>query len=134
MYIKLKNGSVDTYPYSIGQLKADNPQVSFPAEIPDSLLAEYEVYPVEPSPAPATDHTSRIKEGLPAFEDGKWVQVWELELLGAEEVNQTVANLRKQAYIEEADPLFFKYQRGDATKEEWLAAVNAIKIRYPYAE
>jgi hypothetical protein len=40
--------------------------------------------------------------------------------------------LRKIAYKEEADPLFFKYQRGTVTKEEWLAKVEEIKVRYPY--
>lgn len=40
--------------------------------------------------------------------------------------------LRHISYKEEADPLFFKYQRGTATKEEWLAKVEEIKSRYPY--
>jgi len=39
---------------------------------------------------------------------------------------------RQVSYKEEADPLFFKYQRGTATKEEWLAKVEEIKSRYPY--
>jgi hypothetical protein len=39
--------------------------------------------------------------------------------------------LRQAAYIAESDPLFFKYQRGDATKEEWLAKIEEIKARYP---
>jgi len=39
--------------------------------------------------------------------------------------------LRKAAYREESDPLFFKWQRGEATEQEWLASVNAIKARYP---
>jgi len=38
--------------------------------------------------------------------------------------------LRKAAYREESDPLFFKWQRGEATEAEWIAAVNAIKTRY----
>lgn len=38
---------------------------------------------------------------------------------------------RAAAYREEADPLFFKYQRGSATKEEWLAKIDEIKARFP---
>jgi hypothetical protein len=38
---------------------------------------------------------------------------------------------RQQAYIAEADPLFFKAQRGEATMEEWQAKVAEIKARYP---
>ena len=41
------------------------------------------------------------------------------------------AQLRKTAYIAEADPLFFKAQRGEATVEEWQAKVAEIKPRFP---
>jgi len=39
---------------------------------------------------------------------------------------------RAAAYAKEADPLFFKAQRGEATMDEWLALVAKIKMRYPY--
>ena len=39
---------------------------------------------------------------------------------------------RSAAYNTEADPLFFKAQRGEATLQEWLALVAEIKMRYPY--
>ena len=44
---------------------------------------------------------------------------------------EQIEALRKTAYREESDPLFFKWQRGEATEAEWIAAVNAIKARYP---
>ena len=43
-------------------------------------------------------------------------------------------NQRKAAYQQEADPLFFSYQRGEATEQEWLDAVQSVKDRYPYPE
>lgn len=39
---------------------------------------------------------------------------------------------RAVAYRNESDPLFFKYQRGEVTKEEWEAKVEEIRVRYPY--
>jgi hypothetical protein len=39
---------------------------------------------------------------------------------------------RINAYRSEADPLFFKAQRGEATTEEWTAKVAEIKARFPY--
>ena len=39
---------------------------------------------------------------------------------------------RAAAYASEADPLFFKAQRGEATIEEWQAKVAEIRSRYPY--
>jgi hypothetical protein len=47
--------------------------------------------------------------------------------------NQRMERLRQEAYRNESDPLFFKYQRGDATKAEWLAKIEEIKQRYPYS-
>jgi uncharacterized protein YciI len=38
---------------------------------------------------------------------------------------------RKAAYIAEADPLFFKAQRGEATLQEWQDKIAEIKARYP---
>lgn len=40
---------------------------------------------------------------------------------------------RAEAYRNETDPLFFKVQRGEATQAEWIAAVEAVKARFPYA-
>jgi hypothetical protein len=39
---------------------------------------------------------------------------------------------RAAAYRAEADPLYFKAQRGEATNDEWLAKVAEIKARFPY--
>jgi len=41
------------------------------------------------------------------------------------------AALRRAAYTAEADPLFFKAQRGEATQADWLAKIAEIKARYP---
>jgi hypothetical protein len=37
----------------------------------------------------------------------------------------------REALAEEADPLFFLWQRGEAAKADWLAAVEDVKARYP---
>jgi hypothetical protein len=43
---------------------------------------------------------------------------------------QAEAN-RKAAYLSEADPLFFKSQRGEVTEQVWLDKIEEIKARYP---
>ena len=50
--------------------------------------------------------------------------------LVAKTPEQTEA-LRRAAYQVEADPLFFKAQRGEATQADWLAKVEEIKARFP---
>lgn len=36
----------------------------------------------------------------------------------------------RAAFAAEADPLFFRWQREEATREDWLAAVAAVKARF----
>jgi hypothetical protein len=47
---------------------------------------------------------------------------------------EQVEQARQQAYRETSDPLFFQYQRGTATEQEWLDAVQAVKDAHPYPE
>jgi hypothetical protein len=46
--------------------------------------------------------------------------------------NAVAAERRAPAYRDEADPLFFKWQRGESTEQDWLDAVAAIRERFPY--
>jgi hypothetical protein len=56
----------------------------------------------------------------------------ELQRLIAEQPRKEIELLRSATYKIEADPLFFKSQRGEATKEEWEAKIEEIRARYPY--
>jgi hypothetical protein len=42
-----------------------------------------------------------------------------------------VDGLRHAAYVAESDPLFFQWQRGEATEEQWRDKVAEIQTRYP---
>ena len=48
--------------------------------------------------------------------------------------NAAMKQARESAYKTEADFLFFKAQRGEATMQEWQAKVTEIKARFPYQE
>lgn len=37
----------------------------------------------------------------------------------------------RQAFAEDADPVFFKWQRGEATEADWRAKVEEVKARFP---
>jgi hypothetical protein len=157
MHIKIKNGIPESY--TVEQLRRENPQVSFPGVIPDDTLAEYDVYPLRPTPHPAYDAASqRMDAGQPVRQkvrnaDGtfrsddpttpeneawEWVQTWVVSDLSQEELDarhearaEQVRQQRAEAYRQESDPLFFKSQRGEATQAEWLAKVAEIKARFP---
>jgi hypothetical protein len=55
----------------------------------------------------------------------------EVARLQAAEPARIAGEKRRVAYTYEADPLFFKAQRGEATMAEWQAKVAEIKARYP---
>jgi hypothetical protein len=94
MHIRLTNGIPEKY--TIGQLRRDNPQVSFPTEIPDATLAEYSVYPLAATPMPAYDpETQRVSEGLAELVDGVWMQTWVVTDLAPEELTERLAEWRQ---------------------------------------
>jgi hypothetical protein len=133
MYIKLTNGQPEAY--SIGQLRRDNPQVSFPQDIPVDTLAEYSVYPVTPSVPPVHELNEVAEDaGFLQLADDTWTQAWRIRPMNEQELEefaQQADENRHYAYQMEADPLFFKSQRGEATHQEWLDKVAEIKTRYP---
>jgi hypothetical protein len=133
MHIKLTNGTPTAY--TIGQLRRDNPQVSFPKNIPDSTLAAYDVYPVTPADPPEHTATEVVEDaGYLQLADGTWKQAWRIRPMTEQELEQLAQQRdeqRRNAYEQEADPLFFKWQRGEITQEEWLAKIAEIKTRYP---
>lgn len=141
MYIKLKNGMIEKYPYSLGELVSDNPNTSFPEVITEECAASFEVYPVVLEAYPQVDITKTVIEETPNFINGVWYQDYKVINASEEEILQrklelnTIAeNNRASAYKEESDPLFFKWQRDEATKQEWLDKIEEIKQRYPKVE
>jgi hypothetical protein len=45
-----------------------------------------------------------------------------------------VEQARHAAYITDADPVFFQWQRGTASEQDWLDAVQAVKDAHPYPD
>ena len=138
MYALLNSeGQVKTYPYSVGQLQADNPGTSFPSPMPDERLADWNVVVVVETPQPSSPPTQNVAEGTPAKTDGIWYQTWVVTNKTPEQIaeyNEQQKQNRLSAYEHESDPIFFKWQRGEGTQQEWLDAVELVKQQYPYIE
>lgn len=141
MHALIVNGAVAKYPYTIGQLRKDNPQTSFSKRPSDEVLESWGVFVVAKVERPNVDHTKNVTEGAPVFKDNQWTQVWIITDASAEEILnrkeqklQMARDNRAAAYAEEADPIFFKAQRGEAELSEWEAKVQEIRNRYPYPE
>ena len=74
MFVKITNGSVDIYPYSVGQLRRDNPNTSFPKTVPETTMAAYGMYPVSYEAAPDYDAATHRLEvsNVPSLVNGEW--------------------------------------------------------------
>lgn len=88
MYVKIVNNAVDVYPYSIKQLRVDNPNVSFPVSITAEQLAEWGVYPVTIAADPSYDPlTHKIQQATePVLVNGAWLVSKAVVALTAEEI------------------------------------------------
>jgi hypothetical protein len=95
MHIKLTNGTPTAY--SIGQLRRDNPQVSFPKNPTDAMLAEYGVYPVKELARPDYDaRTHYLKQSEFYQVEGKWQVHYVPEQLPRSQVEDTIRTERDQ--------------------------------------
>jgi hypothetical protein len=89
MYAKLNNGVIEKYPYTIGELRKDNPNTSFPAQISQATLAEYGVVTVVVTGQPDYNKiTQKCVEGVPSFQNNQWQQTWIVTDASAEEIEQ----------------------------------------------
>ena len=126
MYIK--NG---VYPYSVAELKQDNNQTSFPSEMPNSLLAEYNMFPVEATEYPSVGFNKTVIEGQPELVNGVWKQVWTVSDATAEEHLARVLNARANEYPPMSDYLDGLVKNDQAQINKYIADCLAVKVKYP---
>jgi hypothetical protein len=131
IYIKVNNNEVESYPYSINQLKADNPNTSFPENISLETLAEFCVYPLKRLAKPSVDYTKNVNELTPQLIDGVWTQVWEITDASNEEVLQRVLDLRASEYPPMSDYLDGIVKGDQAQVDKYIADCLAVKAKYP---
>jgi hypothetical protein len=96
MYVLAPNQNVEKFPYSIGDLRKDNPQVSFPANPSLATLAAYNVYPVVSTGAqydPATQVATQ--EGC-TYTGTRWETAWTVRDKTAEELQADALGLQQE--------------------------------------
>ena len=105
MYIKItETGPVD---YSITNLRLDNPNVCFPQQPSDELLADFDVYQLYSLDQPTIDPNTQIVESTsPINLNGNWTQQWTIRNLTPEELQdripKVVSTLQGMLAIKEA--------------------------------
>ena len=88
MYLKV-SGSTITYPYSVQNLKNENPNTSFPTIIADSLLESFNIYKVETkSSGYDSDDTKDVTEVTPTLSGSVYVQTYNITDADEETINK----------------------------------------------
>ena len=77
MYVKATNGTIDQYPYTVGNLRRDNPLTSFPRTVPEETLRAYDLYPVATATRPMVTNSQVAEpDAQPTLSDGVWTLGW----------------------------------------------------------
>lgn len=94
MYIKVVDDQVEKYPYTLEELRLENPNTSFPVDIEFNaqLLSDFGVYQVQSAMPPAYDESiQRVVEVTPTRVNSKWTVTYEVVSLKDREKEQALA-------------------------------------------
>jgi hypothetical protein len=92
MHLKLTNGTPEKY--TLGKLRRDNPNTSFPKNMTEEFLAGYSVYKYIEDRPQYDSLTQRIVEDGFREVDGKWKLSYAVENLPQEEAEMSVRRKR----------------------------------------
>ena len=129
MYIKLNNGVPENY--TIGELRKDNNQTSFPSSISDRLLSEHGVFKVESTSRPVVGFDKNVAEGQPELVDGVWKQTWIVTDATTEEHLARVLSARAEEYPPMSDYVDGVVKGDQAQIDKYIADCLAVKVKYP---
>ena len=123
MHLKLTNGNPAKY--TLGQLRRDNPQTSFPKLIPDEMLADYDVYLYTRTGRPKYDPMTEqcFDAGFEQDAEGNWVQGYSVEPVEQEIAERNIRS-RRDGLLQETDWMALS----DSTMTpEWASYRQALR-------
>jgi hypothetical protein len=131
-YVLAPNQTVEIYPYSIGDLRRDNPNTSFPRNPSDAVLADWNVFPVTDEPAPDYNPANQNLNQLnPTLVDGEWLQSWQVTAASAEEIAERLqrkeSEVRQQRNQLLSDCDWTQLPDSPADHEAWATYRQALR-------
>ena len=115
LLVKTANGQVEQFPYTLGDLRRDNPQTSFPKKIGDAILASHGIYHVMPEtqpeydnlvqvlvrdPEPHNNETAVNEDTGETYKTGRWVIGYTVENKPQDQAETAVRNKRDRLLAE----------------------------------
>lgn len=132
MFVKITNGQVNQFPYTVGDLRKDNPNVSFPRNVDDETMQRFGVYRVVEVAAPDYNpRTHRLVTQQPTLVDGKWtvtraVVAKDQSQIDAES-NEKAADVRSQRNRLIADCDWTQVVDSPVNKSAWATYRQALR-------
>jgi|TARA_R110000868_G_scaffold389121_1_gene658289 hypothetical protein len=124
MYVKVLNGNPVSFPYELSQLKNDNSSTSFPAVIPASVLADYNVFEVALTARPDIDsRTHKVTQEV-AEVNGVWTQEWIIQRLPTE---QAINNVCADRNIQLSDSDWTQLPDSPVDRVAWAVYRQALR-------
>ena len=136
MFVKATNGQIDKYPYTVGDLRRDNPNTSFPKRISEDVMASFGVFPVGYEAAPDYDPmTHRLQHSdMPVLKDGAWVLTKTVIALTSDQIaarDTSAANdarAQRDRLLAETDwVVVFHTEKGTNIPLEWEVYRQALR-------
>ena len=93
LLVKATGSTVQQYPYSIGLLRKENPNTSFPKQVSAEDMASFNVYPVTEVTPTVSDTQKLVKVWTPTLVGGDWVLAHEAVDLTSEDIAEATAVL-----------------------------------------
>lgn len=88
MYVKAIDQKIVKFPYTRNDLKTDHPNVAFPKNPSEELLAEWNVYTVVAEDAPEFQKGQVVEQAPePVYANGRWVLKYTVRDMTEEELN-----------------------------------------------
>lgn len=104
-YAKLDaDGNLERYPYTLTDLRRDNPRTSFPKSISDETAAEFGCVSVTMVDPPAEDHTKNFERSAHQV-DGAWQERWIETDATAEQIAERTTTVSNDVRIKRDEKL-----------------------------
>jgi hypothetical protein len=99
LLVKANGSTVEQYPYSLGMLRKENPNTSFPKQPSVSDMELFNVYPVTETFPTVGDGQHLVKVWTPTLVDGDWVLAHEAVDLTSDDIAEATAVLAANARV-----------------------------------
>jgi hypothetical protein len=150
LLVKTANGQVEQFPYTLGDLRRENPNTSFPKKIGDAILASYGIFHVMPDAQPEYDslvqglvrglepnnnETAVNEETGETYNTGRWVVDYTVEDKPQDQAQEAVRGKRDRLIV---DTDWMALSDSPAMTAEWATYRQALRdvpaqTGFPYA-